>query len=228
MTTMTMRRQRILKESGGMCGFWSISAGPPSNAEKRLKKTSLDQDKTLPPPSQFSHVAISDLSPNPANPRKHPKAQIQKLASSVASFGFCGAILVKDGQIVAGHARVEAAKLNSYSKIPAMQLDHLSDAQARAYMLADNRFTDLSSWDDVALATHLKEMSARVLEFDIEATGFESADIDVRIQSLGDAELAVGADEFQLASGPAVPVLGDLWLLGDHKVCCGSALDPNA
>jgi len=87
--------------------------------------------------------------------------------------------------------------------VPVIRLEHLSDTQARAYMLADNKLADRSDWDDAKLAAHLKELSELVLDFDIEATGFESPEIDLRIQSLEEPEAAEKADEFEFLTGPA-------------------------
>ncbi len=95
-------------------------------------------------------------------------------------------------------------------------------------MLADNKLTDRSSWDDAALAVHLKELSELVLDFDIEDIGFELPEIDFRIQSLDAVEDADLADEFQLFPGFAVSRPGDLWLLGYHRLYCGSALETTA
>jgi DNA modification methylase len=92
-------------------------------------------------------------------------------------------------------------------------------------MLADNKLTDRSSWDDAALAVHLKELSELALDFDIEAIGFELPEIDFRIQSLDITEDADRADEFNTVVGPAVSRIGDLWLLSDHRLICGSALE---
>ncbi|SFK91423.1 DNA methyltransferase, partial [Methylocapsa palsarum] len=129
-------------------------------------------------------------------------------------------------QLIAGHGRFEAAKLLGRSEIPVICLDHLSEAQARAYMLADNKLTDRSSWDDAALAAHLKELSELAIDFNIEDVGFELPEIDFRIQSLDAPEDPSDADEFEAAAGPAASRLGDLWLLGDHRLYCGDALDP--
>jgi hypothetical protein len=95
-------------------------------------------------------------------------------------------------------------------------------------MLADNKLTDRSSWDDAALAARLKELSELALDFDIEAIGFELPEIDFRIQSLDIIEDTDRADEFDAVVGPAVSRIGDLWLLNDHRMYCGSALDPTA
>ena len=116
----------------------------------------------------------------------------------------------------------------SRAEVPVVWLEHLSETQARAYMLADNKFTDRSSWDDAALAVHLKELSELVLDFDIEDIGFELPEIDFRIQSLDAVDDADLADEFQLFPGFAVSRPSDLWLLGYHRLYCGSALETTA
>ena len=134
----------------------------------------------------------------------------------------------KNRQIVAGHGRYEAAKLLSLTQVPVIFLDHLTEIQARAYMLADNKLTDRSVWDDNKVATQLKELSELVLDFDIEATGFEPPEIDFRIQSLDETDAADRADDFHLAAGPAVSVHGDVWHLRDHRIYCGNAVDPAA
>jgi len=108
-----------------------------------------------------------------------------------------------------------------------IRLEHLTEQQARAYMLADNKLAERSSWNDASLAQHLKELSELALDFDLEATGFELPEIDLRIQSLDPADNADRADEFTCAIGPAVSRVGDLWLLGKHRLYCGSALDPS-
>jgi len=171
-------------------------------------------------------VLIADLVPDPRNPRIHDRAQIGAIAKSIESFGFNAPILVdKDNRIVAGHGRFEAAKLLKLTKAPVIRLEHLSEAQAKAFMLADNKLTDRSSWNDRELAVQLKELSDLVLDFEIEATGFELPEIDFRVQSLDPPEVADKADDFELAAGPAVSSPGDLWLLGQHRLFCGSALE---
>lgn len=174
-------------------------------------------------------VPIGDLKPDPRNPRRHGREQVRAIARSIEAFGFNAPILVdKQKQIIAGHGRYEAAKLLGSTSVPVISLEHLTKAQARAYMLADNKLTDRSSWDDVSLAQHLKELSELVVDFELEAIGFELPEIDFRIQSLEPPEAADQADEFTAAEGPAVSRPGDLWLLGKHRLYCGSALDPSA
>jgi DNA modification methylase len=174
---------------------------------------------------QLLFVAIGNLIPDPDNPRKHGRAQISAIAKSIEAFGFNAPVLVdKNNKIVAGHGRYEAAKLLGLDKIPIVSLSHLTPTQAKAYMLADNKLTDRSTWDDNKLAIQLKELSDLVLGFEIEAIGFEPPEIDLRIQSL-DSALEEADDQFELATGPVVSRTGDLWLLGSHRLYRGSALD---
>ena len=171
-------------------------------------------------------LAVTSLTANPENPRKHSRKQIRDIAKSIQEYGFTQPILIRKGQIVAGHGRYEAAKFLELALVPTISLDHLSEVQAKACMLADNALTDRSSWDDPKVAMLLKELSSPHLDFDIEATGFELPNIDFRIQSLDSQDIADRADEFKAASGPAVTVLGDVWQLGDHRVYCGDSLHP--
>lgn len=204
-----------------------------TRARKAVAKSDSQNDladiKHRPGTSQFSLLSPVLLRPHPRNPRKHSREQIRAIARSIEAFGFNSPILIdKDRHVVAGHGRLKAAKLLGLAEIPVVSLDHLTPDQARSYMLADNKLTDRSSWDDTALAVHLKELSELALDFDIEATGFELPEIDFRIQSLDETKDSEEADEFDLATGPAVSAPGDLWHLGEHRLYCGSALEETA
>jgi DNA modification methylase len=178
---------------------------------------------------QISFVAVADLTPQADNPRKHGRAQIRAIAKSIDAFGFNTPILIDgNGKIIAGHGRYEAAKLLGCTHVPVIFLDHLTETQATAFRLADNKLSDRSTWDDAKVAVQLKELSELVLDFDIEAIGFELPEIDFRIQSLDSPDTADNADEFNVVTGPAVSVAGDLWQLGPHRLCCGNSLDPSA
>jgi DNA modification methylase len=175
--------------------------------------------------TRFKVVDLVNLHPSPNNARKHSKAQIKALAQSIEAFGFGAPVLAdKHGNILAGHARSEAAKLLGLNKVPVIFLDHLTETQAKAYMLADNKLTDRSAFDEPKLAVQLKELSDLALEFDIEATGFEAPEIDFRIQSL-EENVDDSDDQFEISAGPAVSVPGDVWHLGDHRLYCGDALE---
>src|ERR1700676_1011202 len=192
--------------------------------------TSIDDPRPFTSPGrQISYLATSALTPHPNNARKHSRTQIGAIAKSIEAFGFTAPILVnKDRHILAGHGRHQAAKLLNLNNVPVIFLDDLTDAQAKAYMLADNKLTDRSTWDDAKVAVQLKELSELVLDFDIEAIGFELTEIDFRIQSLDTSDAADNADEFDAATGPAVSMADDLWLLGLHRLYCGNALDATA
>ena len=173
---------------------------------------------------------IGSILPDPSNPRRHSSGQIRAIAKSIEAFGFNAPILVNSAnRIVAGHGRYDAARLLALAEAPVIRLEHLSEQQTKAYMLADNKLTDRSSWDDGKVAIVLKELSDIALDFEIEATGFEPPEIDLIIQSLEPPdEPTNSADEFEPLDGPAVSRLGDLWILGDHRLLCGNALDSHA
>lgn len=171
------------------------------------------------------------LVPDPKNPRTHGRDQLKKLCASIRAFGFNVPLLVdRNSQIIAGHGRWLAARQLKFGEVPIIRLEHLSDAQRQAFVIADNRLTDLSSWDDRLLAESLKGLSEVGLDFEIEAIGFEMGEIDLRIGSLdpwgeGDdpADDLPGPPE-----GPPVSLVGDVWELGQHRVICGDALDKAA
>jgi len=179
------------------------------------------------PISIFDYLPLAALKPDPANPRSHSKRQIRAIADSIEAFGFNAPILINsEKQIVAGHGRLAAAKLLGLEKVPTVNLRHLTAAQTKAYMIADNKLNDLSIFDEKALAAVLKDLSAISLEFDVEATGFAIPEIDKRIHCLdGDMDLD-DADEIRIEQGPAITQPGDVWVLGKHRVACGDALDP--
>jgi DNA modification methylase len=175
---------------------------------------------------------IDQLKLDPANPRRHSKKQVRQIANSIELFGFIVPILTdRHGSIIAGHGRVLAAKLLGMTEVPTLCLDHLTPAQARAFMIADNRLTENSVWDDRLLAQQLKDLSLLGLDFDIEVTGFEMGEIDLRIASLD--ELCDPSDDpaDALPEAPStapVTKVGDTWRLGHHRVLCGNALDTAA
>jgi DNA modification methylase len=175
---------------------------------------------------------IAELKPDPKNPRAHSPKQIRQIARSIDTFSFNVPVLVDShGKVIAGHGRLEAAKLLGWSEVPTICLEHLTEAQSRAFMIADNRLTENSVWDDRLLAEQLKELSLLDLDFSLEATGFEMGEIDLRIEGLtADSEDGAAFEEAPstLPAGPPVTRVGDLWLLGSHRVLCGNALDHSA
>jgi DNA modification methylase len=174
---------------------------------------------------------IGELKLEPRNPRAHSTRQIRQIARSIETFSFCVPVLVDATlKVVAGHGRVAAARVLGLNEVPTIRLEHLSEAQARAFMIADNRLTENSTWDDHLLAEQLQELSLMELDFSVEVTGFEMAEIDLRIEGLS---LEPGGDDPADAiptshEGTPVSRAGDQWELGPHRICCGSALDEGA
>lgn len=184
-------------------------------------------------PKQARKVSIlyrplTALAPDPKNPRQHTDRQVRQIARSIETFGFNVPILVdvKD-QVVAGHGRILAAKRLGPTEVPAIRLEHLTEAQARAFLIADNRLTEIATWDERLLAEQLKALSLAELDFDIEVTGFDMGEIDLRIQGLaGDSDTRPDPeDDLPPDSGPPVTRVGDLWLAGRHRILCGNALE---
>ena len=182
---------------------------------------------------QVVYRAHSELKLDPKNPRRHSPRQIRQIASSMETFGFVVPVLVDARhKIVAGHGRVLAARLLGWTEVPTICLDHLSEAQAKAFAIADNRLSENSIWDSRQLGQQLKELSELKIDFSLEVTGFDMGEIDLRIQDL-DLDGEQGADSGDVLddapTGPPVSRPGDLFLLGDrHKVGCGNALEQDA
>lgn len=176
------------------------------------------------------HHQIEALRPDPKNPRHHSRRQLRQIARSIKAFGFNVPVLVDaDLRVIAGHGRISACRELGITEVPTICLDHLSEAQRKAFMIADNRLTETSIWDEKLLAEQLKELSLLDLEFDLEATGFEMAELDLRIESLGSpSETETDpADAIPLQPDtPAVTQPGDVWVLGRHRIICGNALAP--
>jgi DNA modification methylase len=174
---------------------------------------------------------IAELQLDQTNPRLHSPRQVKQLARSIETFGFNGAVMIdRNGKVVAGHGRILACKLLGWTEVPTICLDHLTEAQARAFMIADNRLTENSVWDDRLLAEQLKDLSLLELDFTLEATGFEMAEIDLRIEGLNsEPEGDDPADALPEAqSRTTVTRRGDHWLLGSNEVLCVSALEDSS
>ena len=150
---------------------------------------------------------------------------MKQIAESIRRFGFTNPVLVSDDlQIIAGHGRVEAAKLLGLQSVPTLALSHLSDADRRAYVLADNKLALNSGWDKEILAIELQALVE--LDFDGELTGFSLAEIDLVFDEASDADPAGGDEsEDNVPADSCSPLSrrGDLWQLGRHKLLCGDA-----
>ncbi len=173
---------------------------------------------------------VGELTPYPRNARKHSKKQLKQIAASIERFGFTNPVLVtSDGQILAGHGRVEAAKLLGMETVPTIVLDHLTAAERRAYVLADNKLALNAGWDPDLLAIELQGLID--LDFEVELTGFSLAETDTILEQARNRDVE-GADS-DLDHIPAVPSvattrLGECWQLGNHRLLCGDAREVSA
>jgi ParB-like chromosome segregation protein Spo0J len=135
--------------------------------------------------SQIVYRPIAGLKLDPMNPRFHSPRQVRQIARSIEAFGFNVPVLIDaDSKVIAGHGRILACQSLGWSEVPTISLDHLSEAQARAFMIADNRLTENSVWDDRLLAEQFRALSVLDLGFSLEATGFDMGEIDLRIEGL--------------------------------------------
>jgi len=189
------------------------------------RNSSLKTQTQLPLPHAISagHRAIADLIPRPRNPRTHSRKQIEQIAASIRRFGFLSPILIDgDDGIIAGHGRVEGAKLLGLTHVPAMRVDHLSQAEIRAYVIADNKLAENAGWDTELLALELKELALEI-DLDVNITGFETAEVDLLLLD-GEEEDDPPISPINRAEDP-ISQLGDLWEIGPHRLLCGDALD---
>lgn len=179
------------------------------------------------PALRVQQVPIGILRPDPKNPRTHSRRQIRQLAATIRKFGFINPVIVdSDRMILAGHGRVEAARLVGLTDVPIIQLEHLTATQRRAYLIADNRIAEQAGWDRELLAIELGELMDLLPaeRLDISLTGFETAEIDLL---LSDMASLPQAPEDMLPTLPtpnkAVTQCGDLWIFGKHRLLCGDA-----
>ena len=177
---------------------------------------------------QIEQVAVSALRPSPRNARTHSRRQIRKIAKSIERFGFVNPVLVGDDlEIIAGHGRVEAAKLIGLDKVPVVRLSHLSDADKRAYVIADNKLALDAGWNREMLVLELGGLIE--LGYEIELTGFETPEIDILIDEVNESNADPGPeDDVPDVSNNPVTLPGDLWRLGQHRLICADARSPDA
>ena len=189
----------------------------PKNARPALKHANLSLN--------VEYLATSSLVPDPANARIHSQRQLTRLGAGVAEHGFTNPILVDENKkVIAGHARLEVALALGMKAVPCVRIDHLTEPQKIALALGDNKFGDMSEFDPQALAAQLKQLCD--IEFNIELTGFETAEVDILLElpgiSVSDPDDIVAEPE---RDTPPVSQTGDLWELGQHRLLVGNSLE---
>jgi ParB-like chromosome segregation protein Spo0J len=176
-------------------------------------------------PLEVTYLRTTSLKPDPRNPRVHSDKQVRQIAQSIESFGFNVPLLIDDEQkVIAGHGRLLAERKLGWETVPAIRLSHLTESQRMAFLIADNRLTENSSWDERMLGEQLKILSELELDFDLETIGFEVPEIDLLIDGLNAVPEADPDDRLPDVSDSATTVSGDLWQLGKHRVLCGNSL----
>ena len=173
---------------------------------------------------KLEKVDINSLIGYARNARTHSKEQILQLRASLREYGFVNPIIVdKDLNIIAGHGRVAAAKAEGMTEVPCVFAEHLTDAQKRAYILADNRLALNAGWDDEMLSVELSDLQASA--FDLSLLGFSDAEMNKLMGGMENAK----DDDFDVDAELLKPTLskaGDLWLLGNHRLVCGDSTKP--
>jgi DNA modification methylase len=170
---------------------------------------------------RFEKVNIDRLVPYARNARTHSKEQILQLRASLREFGFVNPVIVdKDLNVIAGHGRILAAKEEGIAEVPCVFAEHLTEAQKRAYIIADNRLALNAGWDAEMLSVELADLQAT--DFDISLLGFDDAELNKLLGGVEDVKEDDFDVEGELAK-PAITKAGDLWLLGQHRLVCGDS-----
>ncbi len=173
---------------------------------------------------RLEQVNIDCLVPYARNARTHSKEQILQLRASLREFGFVNPVIVdKDLNIIAGHGRILAAKDEGITEVPCVFAEHLTEAQKRAYIIADNRLALNAGWDAEMLSVEIADLQGA--DFDVSLLGFDNAEINKLLSGIED----VKDDDFDVDAelkNPAISQLGDLWILGNHRLVCGDSTKP--
>jgi DNA modification methylase len=171
---------------------------------------------------RFEKVSVDKLVPYARNARTHSKEQVLQLRASLREFGFVNPVIVdKELNIIAGHGRILAAKEEGLSEVPCVFVEHLTEAQKRAYILADNRLAMNAGWDDEMLSVELSDLQGA--DFDVSLLGFDDKELE---KLLSDGDGTAGEDEFDVDAEldkPTFSKAGDIWTLGNHRVICGDS-----
>jgi DNA modification methylase len=175
---------------------------------------------------ELRYLPVDKVKPSPHNARTHSKRQIRQIFNSLQEFGWTNPILIdRDGNVIAGHGRLQAAEMLGLTSVPTITLEDLSPEQIRAYVVADNRLAELAGWDHEILTVEFEYLLTLDV-FDVTLTGFEVGEIDQIL--LDGAEVPDSADILEELTSISVTRPGDLWKLGKHSIFCGSALEPNS
>lgn len=173
--------------------------------------------------TEMQIVSIDKLIPYVNNARTHSREQIIKLRSSLREFGFINPVIIdSDFNIIAGHGRVMAAKEENITEVPCVLVDYLTEAQKKAYIIADNRFAQDAGWDEELLRIEIESLQGEA--FDVSLTGFEPAELEDLFKE--DVKDGIEDDDFDVdeeLQKPTISKAGDVWHLGNHRLICGDS-----
>ena len=166
--------------------------------------------------------STKELIPYAKNARTHSENQVNQIAASITEFGFTNPILVDGAKgIIAGHGRLMAAKKLGLNQVPVVILDHLSEAQKRAYIIADNKLAENAGWDEEILANELHDLKEE--NFDLDLIGFEDQELEKLFTNLYESDEKEEEENLPGIEEKPISKAGDIWLLGDHKLICGDS-----
>jgi len=167
-------------------------------------------------------IALEQLVPYARNARTHSETQVAQIAGSIAEFGFVNPVLVGgDNIIIAGHGRVMAAKKLGLKTVPTIKLDHLTENQRRALVIADNKIAENAGWDEELLRLELQNLADE--DFDLDLLGFDDVELDDLLTSLDDDEAAALDENIPEVQENPVSRTGDIWIMGEHRLLCGDS-----
>lgn len=175
---------------------------------------------------QIEYVEVKKLIPYARNSRTHSDEQVAQICGSIKEFGFTNPVLIDgEGVIIAGHGRTIAAQRLNMKEVPCLRLDYLTEAQKKAYVIADNKLALNAGWDDEMLALELGDL--KDLDFDLSLTGFDDDELNKLLAEAVNEGL-VDEDEAPLPPDEPISKLGDVWQLGSHRVMCGDSTSIDA
>ena len=178
--------------------------------------------------SQIEHIQTGALIPYARNSRTHSETQVAQVAASIKEFGFTNPVLIdQDNVLIAGHGRVMAAQKLGLEKVPCIRLGYLTEAQKKAYVIADNKLALNAGWDDEMLALELSELQD--LDFDLDLTGFDADELNALFEDQAE-EVQGHTEDDAVPEAPKTPVSkqGDIWILNNHRLMCGDSTSIDA
>lgn len=186
-------------------------------------------EEYIPDNLNVENVSISSIKPYKNNPKIHNNKQVQQIMNSITEFKFTSPILIDEhNEILAGHGRYLAAQKLGLNEVPAIKLPHLTEAQKKAYRIADNKLTENGEWDFNLLKIELQDIENLDFGCSLDITGFDVGEIDVILDtSLSDKEVKLDEKANAVPFIPEDEIIskeGDIWQLGDHKIICGNSL----